>query len=347
MGCCLFEHDRHNQIADFLRKLNGSLFSDCHTYFGGGTAIVLSPESGEYRESVDVDFVCGDINGYRALREAIRTKPGLDSLAADGQTIPLLRDVKTDQYGIRAFVDLAGAPLRFEIVLEGRIPITGAIDERFGIPVLSRSDMYAEKLLANDDRWGDRSTLSRDAIDLALMIDRWGSIPDDALAKAQGAYGDAIISSLHKATELLASEPAYVRNCLDAMQMDAALAERIPAVLQSEVARIAPAPGRPAPLPPAAALIESLPDLKAFIEQRGCVVQQGNHETGRYVGRVLWSDDPRCVLQDVGRNIVVAHPSEHWANRPQAGDQVRIRYQHGIGDWEPVHRAQGRGEISR
>ncbi|MEH0072719.1 nucleotidyl transferase AbiEii/AbiGii toxin family protein [Pannonibacter sp. Pt2-lr] len=37
--------------------------------FGGGTAIVLQLD--EYRESVDIDFLCASQEGYRLIRQAV------------------------------------------------------------------------------------------------------------------------------------------------------------------------------------------------------------------------------------------------------------------------------------
>lgn len=329
----MFNRPHHNRIASLLSKLDGDLLLKCNTYFAGGTAIVL--EAGEYRESVDVDFLCGTAEGYRMLREAIREKPGLDGLAKG--PIELLRDVKTDQYGVRTFAKVDGVPLKIEFVLEGRVPIAGQYSPQLGVPVLCREDMYAEKLLANDDRQGDRQSMHRDAIDLAMMIDRWGGIPDVALAKAVGAYGQAIVSSFAKATQTLSAERDYLAQCVAHMNMDAALVDRIPAVLQAELQRIAPDRARVPPAPPASELIAQDPALGEFIARTGAVVQQGNYEAGHYLGRVAWTG-ARCCAQDVGRGIVVLHPTEHWHTVPKPGDYVRVRYQHGIADWSNVTR---------
>ena len=50
-----------------------------------------------------------------------------------------------------------------------------------------RVDMYAEKLLANADRGSDRSTSSRDIIDLAMIIMNWRPIPQISWEKVQQA----------------------------------------------------------------------------------------------------------------------------------------------------------------
>jgi len=51
----MFERPHHQRIARVLAALNGSLLRHNHCLFGGGTAIAL--RYGEYRESVDIDFL--------------------------------------------------------------------------------------------------------------------------------------------------------------------------------------------------------------------------------------------------------------------------------------------------
>lgn len=185
----------------------------------------------EYRESVDVDFLCSSLDGYRALRNTISSASLGDILALP---VELVRDVRADRYGIRTFVRVDGIPIKFEIVSEGRIDIAGAIDPVLGVPTLSREDMYAEKLLANADRLGDVSVASRDAIDLAMLIEHWGAVPDQAWAKARRAYGQSIDTSYMTAIDLVGDQ-AYLASCLNKMHMDPAMLERIPELLRSSL----------------------------------------------------------------------------------------------------------------
>lgn len=68
-------------------------------WFGGGTAIAL--QCGEYRESVDIDFLCANRDGYRAIREAIAL-PTLGRLLT--RPINHVRDVRTDRTRFRLFL---------------------------------------------------------------------------------------------------------------------------------------------------------------------------------------------------------------------------------------------------
>lgn len=216
-GASLFRRPHHNDILDVLRCLDGALLLDAGCYFGGGTAIVLN--LGEYRESVDIDFLCASQEGYRKLRQALWGRSDLAGLLRPGTGLKTLRDVRTDQYGIRTLIGAGNAAIKFEIVREARIQLAGEMDGRFGVPVLSRDCMYAEKLLANADRWADTSVLSRDILDLSMMISRWGQIPDSAWAIADGAYGDTARKAYDEAVKRIRNAE-WLRKCMVGMAME-------------------------------------------------------------------------------------------------------------------------------
>ncbi|GAA0259845.1 nucleotidyl transferase AbiEii/AbiGii toxin family protein [Rhodanobacter caeni] len=221
----MFERPHHQRIAKLLHLMDGELLARAECYFGGGTAIAL--ELGEYRESVDVDFLCSNREGYRLLRNAI-TPPTLGAVLRS--PVKHLREVRTHRDKISAFLEIDEVPIKVEFVLEGRIGIGGAFHPELGVPCLDRDDMYAEKLLANTDRAMDRSQMSRDLIDLAMMIQAWGPIPAAALKKAEAAYGQAIYHYFDRGLDLL-SDDRYRDECLRAMGMAPQLGPSIVATL--------------------------------------------------------------------------------------------------------------------
>lgn len=223
----MFERAHHQRVVQILRALDPDLLMRARCYFGGGTAIAL--QLGEYRQSVDVDFLCSDKDGYRLLRNAI-APPTLGAVLRT--PVRHVRDVRTQRDKISTFLEVDQTPVRVEFVLEARIDISGAMDPLLGVPVLDRNDMYAEKLLANADRALDRSQMSRDLIDLAMMIDAWGPIPPAALAKAEAAYGQAIGDCFDRGLSLLRDD-RYCSECLAAMGMDPHLSDAIIATLQA------------------------------------------------------------------------------------------------------------------
>lgn len=228
----MFERDHHNRILKILRSFDADALADAHCFFGGGTAIVL--KLGEYRESVDIDFLCSDVEGYRRLRSAVNVPVSLGRLMRT--PIEYARDVRTERDKIFARAVIDDIRIKIEFVLEARISIDGRMDDELGVPILNRADMYAEKLLANADRCLDTAVLSRDAIDLAMMINHWGCIPQEAWDKATAAYGEEIPKRLMQAQGLL-SDDAYFQKCLRSMSMAGALAKPIRDALSGEIER--------------------------------------------------------------------------------------------------------------
>lgn len=217
----MFKRAHHQRVARILDALNIPLLTEAACYFGGGTAIVLLLD--EYRESVDVDLLCASHEGYRTLRNAVNEN-SLGPLLT--QELPLARAVRSDRYGIRTFLMVDDVPIKFEIVREDRIPLKAQFHPGIPVPTLCQVDMFAEKLLANTDRWADRSTTNRDIIDLAMMIHHWGPIPQAAWLKVEDAYGASARRAFGKAQELLSDE-AHLAECLRKMSMDARLADDI------------------------------------------------------------------------------------------------------------------------
>ena len=212
----------HRLVWRVLESLNGDLLARARCWFGGGTRVAM--ELGEFRESVDVDFLCEDREGYRILRNTV-TQNSLGDLVS--RPIELMRDVRADMYGIRTFLRVDGQPVKFEVIFEGRIPLTGETRSPFPVEVLARPSCFAEKLLANADRGRDASANARDLIDLAFMAAHW---PEEDLhtgmATARSAYGDVVQRELDAALSRL-NDAGYRQRCLDALSVSdtGALAE--------------------------------------------------------------------------------------------------------------------------
>lgn len=216
----MFERPHHRRIEQVLHSLDAPLLRANNCLFGGGTAVAL--RYGEYRESVDIDFLVSDIGSYRALRQLLNGPDGIRAiLCEDGPPLMQLRELRADQYGIRTMLSVADQPIKFEIVLEGRIELapSAAGDEICGISTLTVLDMAASKLLANSDRWRDDGVFSRDLIDLAMMNP---SLPllRQAITKAEGAYGKSILLDLDKAIDSMKTRRGWLERCMQAMAME-------------------------------------------------------------------------------------------------------------------------------
>jgi hypothetical protein len=187
--------------------------------FGGGTVIAL--RFGEYRESIDIDFLVSDVTHYRSLRQLLKGADGINAILLPGQPpLAQLRDIRADQYGIRTMLSVAELLIKFEIVLEGRIQLVAptAKDVVCGISTLTVLDMTASKLLANSDRWADDGVFSRDLIDLA-MLQPGLPLLRQAIAKAEAAYGQAICVDMGKAIQQLQQRQGWLERCMQAMAM--------------------------------------------------------------------------------------------------------------------------------
>lgn len=229
----MFERAHHQRIACVLDALDADALLASACLFGGGTAMAL--RFGEYRESVDVDFLVSDREGYRRLRQALTGLSGINALVREGQALHQAREMRADQYGLRTLLRVDGVNIKFEIVLEGRITLeTPDADDRIcGVATLTALDMATSKLLANSDRWRDDAVFSRDLIDLAMMKPS-KTLMRQAIDKASAAYGHSIESDLAKAITYLREHPQRLEVCMEKMGMEglsrAALWTRIRAV---------------------------------------------------------------------------------------------------------------------
>ena len=215
----MFEHPHHRRIARVLSALNGDLLREANCLFGGGTAMAL--RFGEYRESIDMDFLVSNLESYRQLRQKLTGDEGFAGLLRpDGERFRLAREIRADQYGIRTALLLDESLIKFEIVLEARIQIEAATgkDKVCGISTLTLLDMATCKLLANADRWSDDGVFSRDVIDLAMMSPKLPLLRK-AVQKAQGAYGLAVTRDLERAIERLQHRQDWLERCMQVMGM--------------------------------------------------------------------------------------------------------------------------------
>ena len=215
----MYRRSWHNLIGIALNGLDSSLLADAQCYFGGGTAIAL--KYGEFRQSVDIDFLVCDRDGYRRLRDIVKAK-GLAGLflQPDSQLIGF-SSAKIDSYGIRGFLNLFGESIKFEIVFEGRIKLeVPSFDEAIQTVLpLTRLDLAVEKLLANSDGHLDESVFGRDAIDLSMMQLSKQELAS-AMSKAKAAYGETVKRDLLRAIEKLQAENDWLDRCRTQLSID-------------------------------------------------------------------------------------------------------------------------------
>ena len=207
----MFELVRRVRIASVLDALDAELLAASRCYFAGGTAITL--RYGKYRESWGIDFVVSDRSGYSELRQLVCQPDGFNALTR--RPIAVRRPVVADQLGFRTLLDVDGQPIKFEIVLERRIDLDtpGPGDGICGVAALTELDMATTKLLANSDRWTDRTVFSRDVIDLAMM-EPSPDLLSCAITKAESTYRSAVVTDLNKAIDYLRDNLHRLDECM-------------------------------------------------------------------------------------------------------------------------------------
>jgi len=198
-------------MARVLDALDPDVLERACFRFGGGTRIALA--HGEFRLSRDLDFLCSDARGYADVRATARAR-GYDGLFRDTTGLAFPREIRADQYGLRFPVLVGATSIRVELIREVRIEL--GPEEHAGwtsLPLLSIEDTFAEKLLANSDRWADRGDMARDLVDLAVLRSAHGPIPEAAWRAVAIAYRSGPLEDLRKAAAYFLAEPAFQERC--------------------------------------------------------------------------------------------------------------------------------------
>ena len=80
-----YSKTHHQLIRTALENFNHDFLAQHRIIFGGGTRIAL--ELSEYRESIDIDFLCPDKQSYRAVRHEV-TEYSLGNLVKNDFSYP-------------------------------------------------------------------------------------------------------------------------------------------------------------------------------------------------------------------------------------------------------------------
>lgn len=210
----MMKHQWHESILFILQSLNSEFFQATEIYFGGGTLISLMCD--EHRLSQDIDFITTS-NGYRQLRRSIADR-GYDSLFKSRDRLQFPRSIQADGYGVRFPIEIDNHTIKFEIISESRIELDSPnYLEWSPVACLSLVDCWAEKLLANADRWADEGTHARDLIDLSVLRLR-SSLLATATIKAETAY--QVTPSLTKALEKFQTNSDWRYRCYQILSID-------------------------------------------------------------------------------------------------------------------------------
>lgn len=223
----MYKRLHHQYISKIIESLDCEILQKADCYFGGGTAISLMLN--EYRESVDIDFLCGSDDGYAFLMENVFSDLG----PLFQKPVDFLREPRVDRDAIRSVIKVEDVPIKFEIIRSGRKDLMGEIHPKFKIPTLSQVDLYSEKLCANAGRGLDKAFDSRDIIDLSMMIQAWGHIPEQAWVKAFKLFKKQTTRAFYSSSDLI-NNSEHLAKCLRKMHMDKDLIEIIPKIIENE-----------------------------------------------------------------------------------------------------------------
>lgn len=207
-----FELPHHKIIESALKNFNADFLYKNQISFGGGTRIALEIE--EYRESVDVDFLCPNKSAYRAVREQVNN-------VSLGQLVHhefvYEREIAFSRDAVRTFIKIDGVKVKLEFVCFDNYSLNVVSNGLFPVPYIDRESCFYTKLLANSDR--KLSPPCKDVFDILAMSFAWGGIPSSAISKAEEHYGSAVLKDLKKALEDMITKPEYYKKLAEGMQM--------------------------------------------------------------------------------------------------------------------------------
>lgn len=205
---------KHHQIIESaLNNFNADFFCENNIIFGGGTRIAL--ELGEFRESIDIDFLCPNKKAYRAVREQVTNTSLGDLVKID---FVYARDIRSDRDAVRTVIEHEGARIKLEFVSFDNYELVSCIEPaQFPVPFLNKTSCFYTKLLANADR--KLIAPYKDLFDILAMYKEWGSIPSESIKLAESHYGEkVIIPDLIIALEAIIKNPSgYEKAAKDLM----------------------------------------------------------------------------------------------------------------------------------
>jgi len=216
----VYHRKYHQVIAKLLTHFNGDYFAEHNILFGGGTRIAL--ELAEYRESVDVDFLCMNTPSYRAVRTQA-TNIGLGDLLI--KPLDFVREIKMDRYAVRAFVNIDNINVKLEFVALDDYRLSKSDKSLFSLPCIDQQSCFLTKLLAHSDR--QYAPDKKDLFDLLMMYQAWGLPTAPTWAECDRHYGKAPKQDLINALQMMQIKPEQFFNASVALAIDEKLAKRL------------------------------------------------------------------------------------------------------------------------
>ena len=195
-----FNHKHHQVIESALENFNADFFCANGILFGGGTRIAL--EINEFRESIDIDFLCPTRESYKAVREQVNSI-SLGSLVH--KDFVYEREIRADRDGVRMWIIHDSRKIKVEFVSFNEYNLSIDQTNPFSVPCISRTSCFVTKLLANTDR--SLAYPYKDIFDILAMVKSWGPIPEEAMDIANDFYGRKVKEELIGSLEHILQNP--------------------------------------------------------------------------------------------------------------------------------------------
>lgn len=196
----MYRRPRHNATHKALLQFDKAFLLENKVLFGGDTRIAM--ELDEFRESVDIDFVCPSIESYRAVRSAVSSSSFGDLVNGE---LELIREIRADRYGVRTAIKVNDTPIKLEFISFSDYRLSMAETTSLPVPALDQDSCYITKLLALADRYAFPD--KKDFIDLLTMQRKWGAPSQKAWAEVKRHYGEAPFKTLHKQLDMFLAYP--------------------------------------------------------------------------------------------------------------------------------------------
>jgi hypothetical protein len=178
------QREHHNIIQNILDCFDEEFLEKNNILFGGGTRISL--ELNEYRESIDIDFLCSTNDSYKAVREQ-STNISLGNLLK--HPVEFAKEIRLNRDAVRTVIKQGDHNVKLEFVNCNGYNLTKQNISPFNVPMIDHDGCFITKLLAHSDR--KYSPDRKDLFDILMMTKQWGGIGDEVWASCERIYGKA------------------------------------------------------------------------------------------------------------------------------------------------------------
>lgn len=203
-------------------NFNRQFLTENNIIFGGGTRIAL--EINEYRESIDIDFLCPNKKSFKSVREQVSSSSLGELVKEDFR---YAREIRFDRDAVRTVIDHEDTIIKLEFVSFDDYDLKWISNkELFPVPFLDHNSCFYTKLLANSDR--KLVYPYKDIIDLLAMRSEWGGIPQESIDNAINHYGrKTVIGSLIQALKHIQENTEVYLSCADDLSISSEYASAL------------------------------------------------------------------------------------------------------------------------